>query len=100
YYPMLMLVFGFAPAHLDRDCFLATLRAMTEKRLQAKAGNNYVLAAALKIAINSVFGKSKSISSWLCDPTVTARVCLTGELIILQAVELVAAIEGVEPISV
>ena len=100
FYPMMMKLFGWAPMHLNRDRFIDTLDKIIAQRLEAKDAGNVRLAQALKIALNSIFGKSKSAYSWLLDPTLTARVCLTGELIILQAVELLSALDGVSVLSV
>ena len=96
FYPMLMLVNQWAPSHLDRDAFVAALQGIITARLAAKDAGNKLLATALKISVNSIFGKTSSAYSWLLDPVLTALVCITGELILLQATERLVAVAGAD----
>ena len=92
---MLILTNEWAPSHLDREKFIATLQAVVTARLVAKDAGNKTLATGLKVAVNLVFGKTGSAYSWLLDPTLTARVCISGELILLQAAERLVVIPDV-----
>jgi hypothetical protein len=93
-----MINHGMVPAHLP-DAFLREFDALRHKRLQAKADGHTDLANGLKIAINSIFGKSKSPYSWLCDPTVGVRTTLLGQLSLLWFIDALAEVEGVSVIS-
>src|SRR5712671_6015608 len=86
------------PAHLP-EAFLTEFDALRQRRLAAKAAGQTDLANGLKIAINSIFGKTKSPYSWLCDPTVTVRTTLLGQLTLLWIIDALADAEGVEVIS-
>src|SRR5712671_2335490 len=86
------------PAHLP-EAFLTEFDALRQRRLAAKAAGETDLANGLKIAINSIFGKSKSPYSWLCDPTVSVRTTLLGQFTLLWFIDALAAIDGVQVIS-
>ena len=53
----------------------------------------------MKIAVNSVFGKSGSPYSWLCDPRVLVQTTLLGQLTLLWLVDALTLLDGVEVIS-
>ncbi len=59
FYPALMINHRLVPAHLP-DAFLTEFDALRQKRLAAKAAGQTDLANGLKIAVNSIFGKSRS----------------------------------------
>ncbi len=99
FYPALMINHKLAPAHLSRDAFLAEFDALRQKQLAAKAAGQTDLANGLKISINSVFGKSKSPYSWLCDPTVSVRTTLLGQFTLLWFIDALAAVDGVTVLS-
>jgi hypothetical protein len=98
FYPALILNHRLVPAHLPEE-FLAEFDILRQKRLAAKDAGRAALADGLKIAINSVFGKSKSAYSWLCDPTVAIRTTLIGQFTLLWFVDALTDVEGVEVIS-
>lgn len=86
YYPNLITNNNFYPEHLGPE-FIKVLKAMTEKRLQAKHEGNSVEAAGLKISINSIFGKLKFDKFWLYDPKAFLSTTLTGQLSLLMLIE-------------
>ncbi len=98
FYPALLINHRLIPEHLP-DAFLDEFDALRRKRLQAKSNGKTDLANGLKIAINSIFGKTKSPYSWLCDPTVTVRTTLLGQLTLLWIIDALANAEGVKVIS-
>jgi hypothetical protein len=98
FYPALMINHRLVPAHLP-DAFLTEFDALRQRRLVAKAAEQTNLANGLKIAINSIFGKSKSPYSWLCDPTVSVRTTLLGQLSLLWLIDALADVDGVQVIS-
>jgi hypothetical protein len=98
FYPALIVNHKLVPAHLP-NAFLQEFDELRHKRLQAKSAGQTDLANGLKIAINSIFGKSKSPYSWLCDPTVTVRTTLFGQLTLLWLIDALVGVEGVEVIS-
>jgi hypothetical protein len=98
FYPALMINHRLVPAHLP-DAFLTEFDTLRQRRLAAKAAGHTDLANGLKIAINSIFGKSKSPYSWLCDPTVSVRTTLLGQLSLLWLIDALANVDGAQVIS-
>jgi DNA polymerase elongation subunit (family B) len=65
---------------------------MFEKRLEmkpfAKKDKKIKgIVAALKLAVNSVYGKSSDMQSWIYDKQLTMFTCITGELSLLMLIE-------------
>ena len=98
FYPALILNHKLVPAHLP-DAFLAEFDILRQKRLHAKDAGQIALADGLKIAVNSVFGKSNSRVQLARDPTVAIRTTLLGQFTLLWFVDALAVIEGAEVIS-
>ena len=99
FYPKVMEVHRIKPAHLD-DAMLNILVRMTgdrleakdkAKRLKAKGDPEWeiwqVKADALKIVINSIFGKMGDIKYWLYDPKAMYEVTLNGQFYLLMLIE-------------
>jgi hypothetical protein len=99
FYPALIMVHRLAPAHLDRDAFLAAFDGLRQRRLTAKKTGQKALAAGLKIAVNSVFGKTKLAYSWLLDPVMSVTITVRGQLTLLKFVDVLADIAGIEVVS-
>ena len=97
YYPGIMLSLGVYPEHLGPG-FLEFYRAIVSKRLEAKARGDKVTASALKIAVNSVFGKLGYEYFWLYDPKAFLTVTINGELLLLGLIERLQA-EGIRVLS-
>lgn len=86
YYPTIMIQYSLKPAHLD-DSFLELLNQLTKRRLKAKREGDKIAAAALKIVVNSIFGKTGFEYHWLYDTLCMYRVTLNGQLFLLMLVE-------------
>jgi hypothetical protein len=91
YYPAIIINNGRYPGHLGKE-FLLGYRAMFEKRLELKpmAKKDKKIAGivgALKLAVNSVYGKSSDMLSWIYDRQLTMFTTITGELSLLMLIE-------------
>jgi hypothetical protein len=92
FYPMLILAHQICPEHIPRHPFLATLKKLVDKRL-AERDTNPVLSNGMKIATNSVFGKTGSPYSGWCDPAALHAVTILGELTLLMLIDLLLTVE-------
>jgi hypothetical protein len=91
YYPAIIISNGRYPGHLGKE-FLLGYKAMFEKRLELKpmAKKDKKIAGivgALKLAVNSVYGKSNDMLSWIYDRQLTMFTTITGELSLLMLIE-------------
>ncbi len=91
YYPAIIINNGKYPAHLGKE-FLHGYKQMFEKRLELKpqAKNDRRIkgiVGALKLAVNSVYGKSSDMLSWIYDRQLTMFTTLTGELSLMMLIE-------------
>jgi hypothetical protein len=91
YYPAIIINNGRYPAHLGKE-FLRGYKAMFEKRLelkpQAKKDKRIKgIVGALKLAVNSVYGKSSDMQSWIYDRQLTMFTTITGELSLMMLIE-------------
>jgi len=97
YYPSLIIEYNILPQHLDRE-FLKKYRELKEERIRAKQKKDMVISDALKIVLNSVFGKMLNENHWLYDPAAGLKITLNGQLFLLMLVESLT-ISGFEVIS-
>ena len=79
------------PAHLGKE-FLNGYKQMFEKRLELKplAKKDKKLkgiVGALKLSLNSVYGKSSDIQNWIYDRQLTMFTTITGELSLMMLIE-------------
>lgn len=91
YYPAVIINNSRYPAHLGKE-FLSGYKKMFEKRLelkpQAKKDKRIAgIVGALKLAVNSVYGKSSDMQSWIYDRQLTMFTTITGELSLLMLIE-------------
>jgi hypothetical protein len=91
YYPAIIINNGRYPQHLGKK-FLTGYKRMFERRLelkpQAKKDKRIAgIVGALKLAVNSVYGKSSDMLSWIYDRQLTMFTTLTGELSLLMLIE-------------
>jgi DNA polymerase elongation subunit (family B) len=91
YYPAIIINNKRYPAHLGKE-FLRGYEHMFNKRLELKplAKNDKRIAgivAALKLSVNSVFGKSSDMQSWMYDRLLTIFTTITGELTLMMLIE-------------
>jgi hypothetical protein len=91
YYPAIIINNERYPVHLGKE-FLAGYKQMFEKRLElkplAKKDRKIKgIVGALKLAVNSVYGKSSDMQSWIYDRKLTMFTTITGELSLLMLIE-------------
>ena len=91
YYPAIIINNGKYPRHLGKQ-FLAGYKRMFERRLelkpQAKKDKRIKgIVGALKLAVNSVYGKSSDMQNWIYDRQLTMFTTITGELSLMMLIE-------------
>ena len=91
YYPAIIINNGRYPAHLGKE-FLRGYKQMFDKRLElkplAKKDKKIKgIVGALKLAVNSVYGKSSDMQSWIFDRQLTMFTTITGELSLMMLIE-------------
>jgi hypothetical protein len=91
YYPAIIINNGRYPSHLGKE-FLRGYRQMFDKRLElkplAKTDKKIKgIVGALKLAVNSVYGKSSDMQSWIYDRQLTMFTTITGELSLMMLIE-------------
>lgn len=91
YYPAIIINNGRYPQHLGKE-FLRGYKQMFDKRLELKplAKNDKKIAGivgALKLAVNSVYGKSSDMQNWIYDRQLTMFTTITGELSLMMLIE-------------
>ena len=87
FYPLIMLMLEVYPPHLGK-AFLEVLKFMTEQRLKAKKNKNKTEAEALKISINSLYGKLGFEHGYIYSPKSMYTVTINGQLILLMLIEI------------
>ena len=91
YYPAIIINNGKYPAHLGKE-FLRGYKQMFNKRLElkplAKKDKKIKgIVGALKLAVNSVYGKSSDMQSWIYDRQLTMFTTITGEMSLMMLIE-------------
>ncbi len=91
YYPAIIINNGRYPGHLGKE-FLSGYKKMFDKRLElkplAKKDKKIKgIVGALKLAVNSVYGKSSDMQSWIYDRQLTMFTTITGELSLMMLIE-------------
>jgi len=91
YYPAIIINNEQYPGHLGKE-FLNGYKQMFDKRLElkplAKKDKKIKgIVGALKLAVNSVYGKSSDMQSWIYDKQLTMFTCITGELSLMMLIE-------------
>lgn len=84
---------GFAPEHLGQK-FVESYRQIQSDRKGYAKGTS--MNALLKLAGNGVYGNSNNVYSCFYDPKYTFSVTINGQLQLLQLVELISLIPGIE----
>lgn len=101
-YPATIINNGKYPGHLGKE-FLRGYKQMFDKRLelkpQAKKDKRIKgIVGALKLAVNSVYGKSSDMQNWIYDRQLTLFTTITGELSLMALIESYE-LEGIHVIS-
>lgn len=91
YYPAIIISNGKYPQHLGKE-FLRGYKQMFDKRLElkplAKKDKKIKgIVGALKLAVNSVYGKSSDMQNWIYDRQLTMFTTITGELSLMMLIE-------------
>ena len=91
YYPAIIINNERYPAHLGKE-FLRGYKHMFDRRLKLKplAKTDKKIAGivgALKLAVNSVYGKSSDAQNWIYDRQLTMFTTITGELSLMMLIE-------------
>lgn len=97
YYPSIMIQNKIKPDHLG-DEFLKIMQQITSDRIKAKKNGNKTKADALKITINSIFGKLNSPVYFLQDAQAFMSVTINGQLLLLMLIESLT-MAGIEVMS-
>ena len=98
YYPSIMISYNIAPKHLDRATFVKMVDYLKQTRVKCKhtpdsEGHvmegvpNKIGAEALKIVINSIYGKFGSELFFLYDRLAQLQVTINGQLMTMTLVE-------------
>jgi hypothetical protein len=102
YYPAIIINNKRFPRHLGKE-FLAGYKRMFERRLElkplAKKDKRIKgIVGALKLAVNSVYGKSSDMQNWIYDRQLTMFTTITGELSLMMLIEMYE-LNGIHVIS-
>ena len=95
-YPAVAIVNHFSPEHLG-ESFVQVYKQIVMDRARYKKGT--AQNAVLKLASNGVYGNSNNPYSPFYDPQYTFSVTVNGQLQLLQLVELISLIPGLELIQ-
>lgn len=95
FYPSLMGAYRIAPEHLDVGVFTKLINWLKNTRVEAKHSKEEfidgiprdLLAQALKIVINSIYGKLGDENSDICDRLAVLKVTINGQLFVLMLCE-------------
>ena len=98
YYPSIMISYNIAPKHLDRATFVKMVDYLKQTRVKCKHtpdSEGYVMegvpnkigAEALKIVINSIYGKLGSELFFLYDRFAQMQVTINGQLMVMMVIE-------------
>lgn len=106
FYPSLMSVYKIAPAHMNEGIFAKLITWLKDTRVKAKhSKEDYIdgvpaglLAEALKIVINSIYGKLGFEKGDLCDRLAVLKVTINGQLMIMMLCEQLE-LAGIEVMS-
>ncbi|MFA5323882.1 MAG: hypothetical protein WC373_14520, partial [Smithella sp.] len=86
YYPRIILNQGFYAKQTGK-AFSEVYEGLVNRRLEAKAAKNMVIADSLKITINGTFGKFGNKYSAIYSPDVMVSITLIGQISILMLIE-------------
>lgn len=96
YYPSIMISYNVAPKHLHQKTFTKMMSFLKDTRVKCKHGGdvnvienvpNKIAAEALKIVINSIYGKLGSELFFLYDRFAQMQVTINGQLMTMTLIE-------------
>jgi hypothetical protein len=90
-YPAIICNENYYPAHLGKE-LLVVFKSLYDKRISLKPlakkdAKIKGIVEAIKLILNSFYGKVGSIVSWAYDKKVAYSVCLTGQFNLLMLIE-------------
>lgn len=85
-YPTIIINNRIKPQHLDRK-FIDKYKELRDSRIEAKKEGRKIESDALKIVLNSIYGKFRNEHHWLYDPLAALQVTINGQLYILMLIE-------------
>jgi hypothetical protein len=95
-YPSIAIENNYYPEHLGEK-FVDVYRALRKQRVSFKKGT--VQNAALKLALNGVYGASNDPYSVFYDPLFTMKITLGGQLMLAMLAEQLLTVDGLEIIQ-
>lgn len=106
FYPSIMVQYKVAPKHLDKNTFVGCVKYYRDTRIIAKHSKEdlidgvppKILAEALKIVINSIYGKFAFEKGDIYDRLCTLIVTINGQLMIMMLCEELE-LNGIEVVS-
>lgn len=92
FYPHLIFKNGLCPEHLPIDIFLPLYEGFFHERVSIPKSDprNYIL----KILLNSLYGLTNDVYSFVRDRKVTLATCINGQLLLSMLVEKLTQIPG------
>lgn len=95
FYPSIMIQYNISPKHLNEKVFVGCVKYFRDTRVTAKHSKEKlidgvppkILAEALKIVINSIYGKFGFEKGDLYDRLCTLKVTINGQLMIMMLCE-------------
>ena len=98
YYPSIMISYNICPEHLNQQAFVKMLQFLKDTRVKCKHtpdSEGYIMsgvpnkigAEALKIVINSIYGKLGSNLFFLYDRLAQMKVTINGQLMTMTLIE-------------
>lgn len=106
FYPSLMSVYNIAPEHLNNYIFVKLITWLKDTRVKAKHSveplvdgiPKKIMAEALKIVINSIYGKLGFEKGDICDRMAVLKVTINGQLMVMMLCEELE-LNGIEVVS-
>lgn len=106
FYPSIMVRYKVAPKHMDEFTFCKLVAWLRDTRISAKHSeeefidgiHKKLLAEALKIVINSIYGKLGYEYGDICDRLAVLKVTINGQLMIMMLCEELE-LNGIEVVS-
>lgn len=106
FYPSLMSAYHIAPKHINEGVFTKLITWLKDTRVKAKHSKEPLidgipkdtLAQALKIVINSIYGKLGFEQGDICDRLAVLKVTINGQLMVMMVCEELE-LNGIEVVS-
>lgn len=86
-YPNIAIKNGLFIEHLGPEFIEVYDQGIVQQRLKAKAAGDMTISDALKLAANTVYGKSNEETSFLYDPLYTMKTTINGQLLLTMLCE-------------